>query len=96
MRELPMETSKWEIIRWYNQPVKSKDWVHKKVVLARKWDKTKLVRYWAVGYRHNYSPQARKSYLARSAGIKWKWGKDTTNDKFSANHRARKDLWAAN
>jgi len=37
---------------------------------------------------HNYSPAARKSYLARSAGIK---GKDS---KLSANYWSRKVLWA--
>jgi hypothetical protein len=60
---------------------------HKKMVLAKKGDQVKLVRYGARGYGHNYSEAARKSYLARSAGIK---GAD---DPFSANHWARKDLW---
>ena len=60
---------------------------HKRMVLAKKGDEVKVVRYGARGYGHNYSEAARKSYLARSAGIK---GAD---DIFSANHWARKDLW---
>lgn len=60
---------------------------HKRVVLVKKDDQLKVVRYGARGYGHNYSDAARKSYLARSAGIK---GAD---DEFSANHWARKDLW---
>ncbi len=63
---------------------------HKRVVLAKKGEEIKVVRYGARGYGHNYSAEARKSYLARSGGIK---GKD---DKFSANHWARKDLWGKN
>ena len=46
-------------------------------------------------YKHNYSKEARKNYLTRSAGIKNKSGKSTKNDKFSANYWARKDLWKA-
>lgn len=59
----------------------------KKVVLAKKGDKVKKVSFGQRGYKHNYSEEAKKSYLARSAGIK---GKD---DKFSANYWSRKHLW---
>jgi len=72
----------------FNKPKKSDRPGKKKMVLAKKGDEIKLVHYGATGYGHNYSDKARKSYLARSAGIK---GKD---DKFSANYWARKDLWA--
>jgi hypothetical protein len=37
----------------------------------------------------------RKSYLARSAGIRDKSGKLTANDKNSANYWSRKVLWNA-
>lgn len=37
----------------------------------------------------------RKSYLARSAGIRNKEGKLTKNDKTSANYWSRKVLWKA-
>lgn len=63
---------------------------HKKVVLAKKGDQIKVVHFGARGYGHNYSAKAKKSYLARSAGI------GHTDDKFSANHWARKVLWGKN
>lgn len=63
---------------------------HKKRVLAKKGDKVKVVNFGARGYKHNYSPEAKKNYLARSAGIK---GKD---DKFSANYWSRRELWPKN
>tara|TARA_B100001758_G_scaffold236768_1_gene238204 strand:- start:1278 stop:2132 length:855 start_codon:yes stop_codon:yes gene_type:complete len=72
----------------YNKPMKSWRPGKKKVVLAKKGNKVKVVHFGASGYGHNYSAAARKSYLARSAKIK---GAD---DKFSANYWARKVLWA--
>ena len=72
----------------YNKPMKSWRKGKKKVVLAKKGDKVKIIHFGASGYGHNYSEAARKSYLARSAGIKG------VNDKFSANYWARKVLWA--
>ena len=72
----------------YNKPMKSWRPGKKKVVLAKKGDKVKVVHFGATGYGHNYSAAARKSYLARSAKIKG------VNDKFSANYWARKVLWA--
>jgi len=63
---------------------------HKKRVLAKKGGKVKVVNFGARGYKHNYSAKAKKSYLARSAGIK---GKD---DKFSANYWSRRELWPKN
>mgnify|MGYP003115160627 FL=1 len=68
---------------------------YKKEVLAKKGDEIKIVRYGHKDYKHNYSKEARKNYLTRSAGIKNKSGKSTKNDKFSANYWARKDLWKA-
>ncbi len=72
----------------YNKPRASWKKDKKKVVLAKKGDKVKIVHFGAKGYGHNYSAAARKSYLARSAKIKG------VNDKFSANYWARKVLWA--
>lgn len=60
----------------------------KAVVMAHENGQYKLIRFGAKGYGHNYSPEARKSYLARSAGIKG------ANSKLSANYWARKVLWA--
>jgi hypothetical protein len=68
----------------------------KKMVLAKKGDDVKLVKF---GYRgmedftQHKDPERRKNYLARSAGIKNKSGQPTKDDVFSANHWARKVLW---
>jgi hypothetical protein len=69
------------------------------MVLARKGNQVKLVRYGLRGmedYTHHRDLKRRASYLARSAGIRDKRGKLTKDDVFSANYWARKDLWAAN
>lgn len=77
-----------EVFPGYNKPKNApKGSKHKKRVLAKKGDKVKVVNFGARGYKHNYSAKAKKSYLARSAGIK---GKD---DKFSANYWSRRVLW---
>lgn len=78
----------------FNKPVKSWRPGKKRAVLAKKGDKVKVVHYGATGYKNNYSAEAKKSYLARSAGIKNKSGQSTANDVFSPNHWARKDLWS--
>ncbi len=67
---------------------------HKEVVLAKKGEDVKLVRYGHKDYGHNYSAEARINYLQRSAGIKDASGNLTKDDKFSANYWARKRLWA--
>lgn len=67
---------------------------HKKVVLAKKGDEIKVVRFGHKDYGHNYSKEARENYLARSAGIRDGSGNLTKDDKFSANYWARKKLWA--
>jgi hypothetical protein len=55
----------------------------------------KLIHFGHSDYRHNYSPEARKSYLARSKGIKDKQGNLTYKDKNSKNYWSRKALWGA-
>ena len=72
----------------FNRPRASTNPKKKKMVLAKKGDAVKVVHFGDASMGHNYSAPARKSYLARSAGIP---GKD---DKFSANYWARKVLWA--
>lgn len=73
----------------FNKPKMTPSHPKKKaIVVAKKGDETKVIRFGAKGYGHNYSEEARKSYLARSAGIK---GAD---NKLSANYWARKFLWA--
>jgi hypothetical protein len=66
---------------------------HKQVVLAKKGEEIKVVKFGHKDYGHNYSTKARKNYLERSAGIKDGSGSLTKNDKFSANYWARKELW---
>ena len=80
-----------EIFPGFNKPKTApKGSKYKKRVLAKKGDKLKIVNFGARGYKHNYSPEAKRNYLARSAGIK---GKD---DKFSANYWSRRELWPKN
>lgn len=69
---------------------------HKKMVLAKKGEDVKLVKYGLRGmqdFTQHHDPKRRANYLARSGGIKDKSGKLTKDDVFSANHWARKDLW---
>ncbi len=78
----------------YNKPKRnSGDSQHKMMVLAKKGDKVKLVRFGHRGYKHNYSKDAKSNYLSRSAGIRDKKGNLTMNDKFSPNYWSRKVLW---
>ena len=78
----------------YNKPIDNKGGgKHKKVVLAKKGDKVKMIGFGHRDYEHNYSDKAKKNYLKRSAGIKNKSGELTKNDKLSANYWARRVLW---
>jgi hypothetical protein len=51
----------------------------------------RLIHFGDSNYKHNYSAEARKSYCARSGGIKDKSGKLPGKD--SANYWSRKVLW---
>lgn len=77
----------------YNQPIASDKKNKKKMVLAKKDGKVKLVHFGQKGYEHNYSKDAKKNYLTRSAGIRNKSGELTMNDKHSPNYWSRKVLW---
>ena len=83
----------WEL----DKPIKSTAKGKKLMVLAVKAidgvRRVKIIHFGALGYRHNYSEEAKRNYLARSAGIRNKEGKLTKNDKWSANYWARKILW---
>lgn len=69
----------------YNKPVRTKGGNKKFAVVAKKGDKTKLVRFGdpKMSIKKD-QPDRKKSYCARSGGIKGK------NDKFSANYWSRK------
>jgi Family of unknown function (DUF5754) len=81
----------------FNKPVTAPDGdQHKKMVLAKKGEEVKLVKYGHreyEDYTQHGDEKRRANYLARSAGIRGKDGKLTKDDVFSANHWARKDLW---
>lgn len=85
--------------RWWelNKPVKSTNKNKKMMVLAKKkvdgeW-RVKVVHFGALGYGHNYSAEAKRNYLRRSAWIRNASGELTKDDPWSANHWARKVLW---
>lgn len=88
--------------RWWepNKPVKSTNKSKKMMVFATKTvngeRKGKVIHFGAQGYGHNYSNEAKRNYLRRSAGIRKKSGELTKNDKWSANYWARKILWPSN
>ena len=70
----------------YNRPIASNREGKKKMVLAKKGDKVKLIHFGAKGYRHNYSAAARKSFRARHKC-------DTATDILSARYWACRTLW---
>jgi hypothetical protein len=82
-----------------NHPYKSTAKHKKMMVLATKIVRgerqVKLIHFGALGYGHNYSPEAKRNYLRRSAGIRNKTGKLTKNDHWSANYWSRTILWPA-
>ena len=81
----------------YNQPIINRGpGKHKRVVLAKKGDEVKIVRFGHKDYKHNYSKDAKSNYLSRSAGIRNKSGELTMNDKFSPNYWSRRVLWPKN
>tara|TARA_R110002096_G_scaffold303752_1_gene498712 strand:- start:59 stop:304 length:246 start_codon:yes stop_codon:yes gene_type:complete len=77
------------------KPKKSTKKGKKKMVTVLKNGKPTVIHFGDSNYRHNYSIAARKSYLARSKGIRNKQGKLTYQDKNSANYWSRKILWNA-
>lgn len=81
----------------FNKPIPApKGGTHKKMVLAKKGDEVKLVKFGHREYEdftQHKDPERRENYLKRSAGIKDKSGKLTKDDVFSANHWARRALW---
>ena len=61
----------------------------KKAVLACSNGRKKCIHFGAVGYRHNYSKKAKKSFRARHKC-------DTAKDKMTARYYACKILWPKN
>jgi hypothetical protein len=71
-----------------NKPQKSWRPGKKKVVLACEGGKQKLIHYGAVGYKHNYSAGAKKSFRARH-----RCDVAERSSKLTARYWACKDLW---
>jgi hypothetical protein len=84
--------------KWWqpDNPMPSDRAGKKRMVLAKEGNQVALVHYGAEGYKHNYSPKAKKDFLARMQGIKTKDGKPAYKDKFSPAYWAIKDLWNPN
>lgn len=75
----------------YNKPIKSDKPGKKKMVLAKEGDKVRLVHFGDSSmqdYTQHGSKERKKSYCARSGGIKGGDG------KLSANYWSRKVLWS--
>lgn len=81
----------------FNKPVNAPSGdSHKKMVLAKKGEDVKLVKFGLRGmsdFTQHKDPERRANYLARSGGIRDKDGNLTKSDPFSANYWARKVLW---
>lgn len=78
-----------------NKPARSTKPNKKYMVYAKDkyTGKVKLIHFGDRAYKHNYSKTAWKSYMARSAGIKDKYGRLTKDNPGSANYWARRVLW---
>lgn len=83
----------------YNKPINApKGDKHKKMVLVKKGDKIKLVKFGLRGmedYTQHGDEGRRENFLRRSAGIVDGEGNLTKDDPFSANYWSRRHLWAS-
>jgi len=87
-----MDNKKKPLYKPFDSKVKGK----KKSVYVMKEGKKKLIHFGDSSmkdFTQHKDTNRRKSYLARSAGIRNKEGKLTKNDKNSANYWARRVLW---
>ena len=78
------------------EPVKSSNPKKKGMVYVKKDGSKKLIHFGDSSmkdFTQHKDPARKKSYLARSGGIRNKEGKLTAKDKNSANYWARKVLW---
>jgi hypothetical protein len=81
----------------YNKPIKAPAGdSHKMMVLAKKGDEVKLVRFGARGYSdytQHKDEKRRENFKARFGGIKQKDGSRAIDDIFSPAYWANKVLW---
>ena len=91
-------TKKWFEERPLYKPVKSNKKGKKGKVFVIKNGVKRLIHFGdsnMTDFTQGASKEQRKSYLARSGGIRNKEGKLTKNDKNSPNYWSRKVLWNA-
>lgn len=93
---LSSASEEWKKNKPLYKPVKSNRAGKKGQVYVMKDGKKRLIHFGDASmtdWTRGASKEQRKSYLARSAGIRNKEGKLTAKDKNSANYWARKVLW---
>jgi L-ascorbate metabolism protein UlaG (beta-lactamase superfamily) len=93
---MPKATEEWKKNKPLYKPVHSSRSDKKGMVYVVKGGKKRLIHFGdssMTDFKRGASKEQRKSYLARSGGIKNKQGKLTKNDKNSANYWSRKINW---
>jgi len=86
----------WKINKPLYKPKKSTKSGKKGMVYVLKEGKKRLIHFGDSSmkdFTQHKDPKRRKSYLARSGGIRNKQGQLTKNDKNSANYWSRKINW---
>ena len=89
-------TEEWKKNKPLYKPVKSSRAGKKGMVYILRDGKKRLLHFGdssMTDFKRGASKEQRKSYLARSGGIRNKEGKLTANDKNSANYWSRKINW---
>jgi len=96
--DIKTPTEDWLKNKPLYKPVKSSKTGKKGMVYVMRNGKKSLIHFGDSNmedFRQHKDEKRRKSYLARSGGIRNKEGKLTANDKNSANYWSRKVLWNA-
>ena len=93
---MPKATKSWLKEKPLYKPVHSSNPKKRGMVYVMKDGKKRLIHFGDASmetYKQHKDPKRRKSYLARSGGIRNKSGKLTKNDRNSANYWSRKINW---
>jgi len=93
---MPKATAEWKEKKPLYKPVDSTMKGKKGMVYVMKNGSKRLIHFGDASmkdFTQHKDPARRKSYLARSGGIRNKEGKLTKNDKNSANYWSRKINW---
>ena len=93
---MPKATAEWKEKKPLYKPVDSTKKGKKGMVYVMKDGSKRLIHFGDASmkdFTQHKDPARRKSYLARSGGIRNKQGKLTKNDKNSANYWSRKVNW---